>query len=57
MSPKDGIREAGAAKPPPGPESEVRALVLELSFLNSENLSDSFNPPGAPLAPLPRYVN
>lgn len=28
----------------PSPGSEVRALVPELSFLNGENLSDSFNP-------------
>lgn len=36
----------------PSAESEVRALVPELSFLNSENLSDSFNllEPAGPIA-------
>lgn len=43
LSPKGGIREGGAGVLPK-PESEGWALVPELSFLNSENPSDSFNP-------------
>lgn len=53
-SPKEGTSGGGEGRrgAVPSPESEVRALVPELSFLNSENLSDSFNllEPAGPIA-------